>query len=140
MAHCPLYCGVLHISDVVLGLIVGLLVVIVHLGLLYIKRRYFHLSHDCILSCLGYTVHCVRRFLPRRGLSFIYILHYEGVYYSLLVYFFSFYAISGSWLHNISYQSSFLGTRLWKTSHLGIFYTFFLYKDSEIKIKNTLPK
>ena len=51
----------------------GLLVVIVHLCLLYIKRRYFHVSNHCILFSLMYLVHCVRRFLPRRGLLFILI-------------------------------------------------------------------
>ena len=48
----PLYGGVLHIIDVVLGLLVGLLVVIVHLCLLYIGMRYSYFSHHCILSHL----------------------------------------------------------------------------------------
>ena len=51
----PIYGGLLHIIDVVLGLLVGLLVVIIHLCILYIRRRYFHLSKHSILSCLGYT-------------------------------------------------------------------------------------
>ena len=97
VAHYPLYCGALHIMYVGLGLIVGLLVVIVHNYLLYIGRRYSHLYHHIILHCL---VHCVRRFLPRRGLIFISAIHLLDVDYSLIVYFFSFYAISGIWLHN----------------------------------------
>ena len=60
----PLYGGVLHIIDVGFGLLVSLLVFIVHLCLLCIGRIYFHVSHHCILSCLRYTVHCVKRFLP----------------------------------------------------------------------------
>ena len=74
--HFTLYGGVLHIIDVGLGLLVGLLVHIVHQCPLYIGSRYFHVSMHCILSCLGYTVHCVRRFLPRRGLLFIDVIHY----------------------------------------------------------------
>ena len=55
MALYPLCGGVLHIIDVSLGILVVLLVVIVHLCLLYIGRRYFHLTKHCILSCLGCT-------------------------------------------------------------------------------------
>ena len=133
MAHYPLYCGALHIIYVGLGLLVGLLVVIVHLYLLYIGRRYFHFSHHIILSCLVYSIHYVRRFLPRRGLIFISTIHLLGVDYCLIFYFCSFYPISGTWLHNIWYQSSFLGTGFCKMSHLGNFYKyFFFYKDSEI--------
>ena len=55
MALYPIYGGILHIIDVGLGILVGLLVVIVHLCLLYIGRRYFHLSKNFILSCLGCT-------------------------------------------------------------------------------------
>ena len=51
----PIYGGVLHIIEVDLGILVGILVVIVHLCLLYIGRIYFHLSKHCILSCLRYT-------------------------------------------------------------------------------------
>ena len=121
--HYSLYCDALHIIYVDLGLLVGLLVVIVHLCLLYIGRRYSHFSHHSILSCLVYSVHCVRRFLPRRGLIFISAIHFLGMDYSLIDYFCSFYAIFGTLLHNIWYQSSFLGTRFCKTSHLGTFAT-----------------
>ena len=118
----------MYVIYVWLGLLVGLLFAIVHLYLLYIGRRYSHFSyHISILSCLVYSVHCVRRFLPRRGLIFIFGTHFLGVDYSLIVYFFSFYAISGIWLHNIRYQSSLLGTSFCKTIHLGNFATnFFL--------------
>ena len=75
VAHYPLYCGALHIIYVGLGLLVGLLVFIVHLYLLYIRKRYSHISHHIIVSCLVYLVHCVRRFLPRRGLIFIFVIH-----------------------------------------------------------------
>ena len=53
VAHYPVYCSVLHIIDVSLGL----LVVIVHLCLLYIGRRYFNFIHHCILcgKALGET-------------------------------------------------------------------------------------
>ena len=123
MAHFSLYCGALHIIYVGLGLLLGLLVVILHLYLLYIGRSYSHFSHHIILSCIVYPVHCVRRFLHRRGLIFTSHIHLLGMDYSLIVYFCSFYAISGTWLHNIWYQSSFLGTRFCKTSHLGTFAT-----------------
>ena len=124
VAHYPLYYGALHIIYVGLGLIVGLLVVIVHHYLLYTGRGYSHLNHHIILSCL---VHCVRRFLLRRGLIFIFVIHFLGVDYSLIIYFFSFYAISGIWLHNIWYQSSLLGTTFCKMSHRGTFATTFFY-------------
>ena len=74
MAHYPLYCGVLHIIDFGLGILVALLVVIVHLGILYIERIYCHLNHRCFLSCIVYSVHCVRRFLPHIFLVFISLL------------------------------------------------------------------
>ena len=45
-----LYGGVLHIIDVGLGLLVGLLVLIIQLCLLYIGRRYFHFNQDLIFS------------------------------------------------------------------------------------------
>ena len=54
MALYPLYGGVLHIIEVGLGLLVGLLVVIVHLCLLCIRRIYSHVSKHCILPCLGH--------------------------------------------------------------------------------------
>ena len=120
MAHYPLYCGALHIHCVGLGLIVGLLFVIVHHYLLYIGRRYSHLYHHIILYCL---VHCVRRFLPRRGLMFISDIHILGVYYSPIIYFFYFYAISRIWLHNLWYRSSLLGTSFCKKSYRGTFTT-----------------
>ena len=80
VAHYPLHCGALHIIYVVLGR----LVVIVHLCIIYIGRQYSHLSQHCILSCLVYLVHCVRRFLPQRGLIFISAIHILGVDYSLM--------------------------------------------------------
>ena len=95
MALYPLYGGVLHIIYVVLGLSV----VIVHLCLLYIGSRYFHLRKHCILSCLGCTIQCVRRFLRQTKIVFIYIIRYWVIDYSLLVYFCSFYAIYGTWFH-----------------------------------------
>ena len=76
LAHYPLYCGVLHTTDFILGLLVGLLVVIIHLCLLYIGRIYFHVNRHCILSCLGCIVYSVRRFLPWRELVFISLIHY----------------------------------------------------------------
>ena len=119
--HYSLYCGTLHIIYVSLDL----LVFIVHLCLLYIWRVYSHFSHHCILSCLVYSIHCVRRFLPWRGLISISVIRFLCMDYSLIVYFFSFYAIFGNWLHNIWYQSSFLGTGFCKMSHLGTFATTF---------------
>ena len=66
MAHYPLCCGALHI------IYVGfcLLVVIVHLGLLYIGRRYSHFSHHCILSCVLSTL-CKE--VPPSKMIYIYI-------------------------------------------------------------------
>ena len=55
MALYPLYGGVLHIIDVGLGLLVGLLVFIVHFCILYLGRRYSHDSKHCILYFLRYT-------------------------------------------------------------------------------------
>ena len=98
----PLYGGVLDIIDVGLGLLVGLLAIIAHLYLLYIGRRHSHFSHRIILSCLVYIVHCVRKFYPQIGLIFISDIHFLGMDYSLIIYFFSFYAISGTWLHKMN--------------------------------------
>ena len=128
MAHYSLYCGALHIIYVGLGLLVGLLVVIVHIYLLYIGRIYSHFIHHSILSCLVYSIHCVKRFLAQRGLIFISTIHFLGVYFSLIVYFLSFYSIFGTLLHNIWYQSTFLETGFYKTNHLGTFATTFFIK------------
>ena len=38
VVHYPLYCGVLHIIDVVLGLLVGLFLFIVHLCLMRMTK------------------------------------------------------------------------------------------------------
>ena len=122
--HYPLYCGALHIIYVVLVLLVGLLVFIVHIYLLYIERRCSHFSHHSILSCLVYSLY----YLRRRGLIFIFAIHFLGMDYSLIVYFYSFYAISRTWLHNIWYQSSFLGIGFYKTSHVGNFATNYFLK------------
>ena len=127
MAHYPLHSSALNIIYVGLGLLVGSLVVIVHLYLLYIGRKYSHFSHHSILYCLVYSIHCVRMFLPRILLIFISVIHSLCMDYSLIIYFFSFFSISRTWLHNIWYQMSFLGTGFCKTSHLGTFTTnFFL--------------
>ena len=125
VAHYPLYCGALHIIYVGLGLIVGLLVVIVHHYLLNIERIYSHFSYHIILSCL---VHCVRRFLHWRGLIFISTIHLLIVDYSLILYFFSFYAISGIWLHNIGIRalSSGLASAKWVIMEISLQF-FFLW-------------
>ena len=120
VAHYPLYCGTLHISYVGLGSNSGFIVVIVHQYLLYIGRTYCHVNHHIILSCI---VHCVWRFLPWRGLIFISSIHILGRYYSFIVYFYSFYAIPGTWLHSIWYQISFLEIGFCKTRHIGTFST-----------------
>ena len=120
MWHIIPYIVVHYILFMSAWVLMGLLVVILHLCLLYIGRRYSHFSHHIILSFL---VHCVRRFLPRRGLIFISVIHLLGVDYSLIFYLFSFYAISRIWLPNNWYQSSFLGTGFYKTSHCGTFST-----------------
>ena len=84
------------------------------------RKEIFSFWHHIILSCL---VHCIRRFLPRSVLIFISTIHILGVDYSLIIYFCSFYAIFGIWLHNIWYQSCFLGTGFSKLSHIGKFTT-----------------
>ena len=101
LVHYPLYCGALYIIYVGLGLLVGLIVFILHIYILYIGSKYSHFSHHSNLSCLVYSVHCVRRFLTRRGLISISSIHFLGVDYSLIIYFCYFYAISGTWLHNM---------------------------------------
>ena len=75
MALYPLYGGVLHIIDVGLSILVGLLAVIVHLCLIYIGRIYFHLGNHYILSCVLNTLY--KEVPPLKRIS-IYI------YYSLL--------------------------------------------------------
>ena len=74
VAHYPLYGGVLHIIDVVLSPLVGLLVVIVHLFLLYIWRRYFHFRKHCIWSCLGYKSTLCKEVLPSKRI-FVYLCY-----------------------------------------------------------------
>ena len=55
------------------------------------------------------------------------------------LYFLSFYVISGTWLHNIWYQNSFLGTGFFQTNNLGLFPTFF-YKVLDRENQNPSRK
>ena len=63
MALYPLYGGVLHIIDVVLGLLVGLLVVIVHLCILY-RKEIFSFESSLYLV-LSYVLNTLCKEVPR---------------------------------------------------------------------------
>ena len=89
----------------------------------------FQSSQQRILSCVLGTL--CKEVPPSKRID-IYL------YYSLLRCVFlsycilcSFYAIFGTWLHNIWYQSSFLDIGFFKMSHLGILFIIFFYKVSE---------
>ena len=140
LVHYPLYCGALYIIYVGLGLLVVLLVVIVHLYLLYIGRRYSHFSHHSILSYLVYSLHCVRRLLPRRGLIFIYIILVKE-YINLLLSISSLFMLFMG-LGCITFGIKSLSSRLASTKLVIVELSLqhFFYKDSEIKVKKSLLK